>query len=175
VKEDRKAPRSALRILAGLATLALVSGVATAVARGDVPDGAAASRSQQVAKAPQAAKKLTSHPVVIKLAKKGQAPQVGDKLTASTKAWGPGKVTVKYQWFRSGSSKVIGTQASYRVTKQDVGHKLSVKATGSKSGYKKAVRISYSTQKVVKKPAKKTNPKKSDAKLTDDKLTKKKA
>jgi hypothetical protein len=151
VKEDRKASRVGIGIVAGLAALALLSGVATTVARGDVPVGSVAGRPHQVvAKSPQATKRLTSHPVVIKLAKKGKAPQVGDKLTASTKAWGPGKVTMKYQWFRSGSTKVIGTQADYQVTKQDVGHKLSVKAIGTKSGYKKAVRISYSTKKVAK-------------------------
>ncbi|MBK7819843.1 MAG: Ig-like domain repeat protein [Tessaracoccus sp.] len=61
--------------------------------------------------------------------------KVGKTLKATVKTWQPTKVTVKYQWLRDGKAISKATTSSYKLTKADAGKKVSVKVTGSKSGY----------------------------------------
>ena len=77
------------------------------------------------------------------------APRVGETLTASAGAWGPGPVTVTYQWYRSGKKISKATQASYTLTASDSGKQITVKVTGKKSGYKTATKTSAKTAKVA--------------------------
>ena len=77
--------------------------------------------------------------------------QVGQTLTASTpKKFNPSDVTLAYQWLRDG--KAIGGQAgkasSYKLVTADVGAKISVTVTASKSGYTSASVTSPATGKV---------------------------
>ena len=61
--------------------------------------------------------------------------KVGKTLKASVKAWQPATVALKYQWLRDGKAISKATSSSYTLTKADAGKKVSVKVTGSKSGY----------------------------------------
>ena len=70
--------------------------------------------------------------------------KVGKTLKASVKAWAPAKVTLKYQWLRDGKAISKATKSSYKLTKSDAGKKISVKVTGSKSGYTSVSKTSKS-------------------------------
>ncbi|PVZ57479.1 sialate O-acetylesterase [Arthrobacter sp. H-02-3] len=75
--------------------------------------------------------------------------KVGARLTALPGTWGPGPVTLSYQWYRS--QKAIGgaTGPSYKPGPADRGRTLTVKVTGSKAGYVSASRTSAGTAKVA--------------------------
>jgi hypothetical protein len=60
--------------------------------------------------------------------------KTGQKLTAKAEAT-PAGAAIAYQWLRDGQAISGATAASYAVAAADVGHKLSVRATASKSGY----------------------------------------
>ncbi|MDR1710634.1 MAG: Ig-like domain-containing protein, partial [Propionibacteriaceae bacterium] len=60
---------------------------------------------------------------------------VGSLLTAVPGVWGPGAVTLSYQWLRSGKAIAGATQDTYLLQPEDVGKKIQVKVTGSKDGY----------------------------------------
>ncbi|MFV0457995.1 MAG: hypothetical protein ACK5MT_04370 [Actinomycetales bacterium] len=60
---------------------------------------------------------------------------VGSTLSADTGTWGPAPVTFAYQWLRGGSAISGATQATYTTNSADLGAMLSVRVTGSKSGY----------------------------------------
>ncbi|SJN13378.1 Glycerol-3-phosphate ABC transporter, periplasmic glycerol-3-phosphate-binding protein (TC 3.A.1.1.3) [Leucobacter sp. 7(1)] len=66
-------------------------------------------------------------------------PAKGSTLIAQPGAWGPAPVTLSYQWYRNGSAISGANRASYRVTQEDVAHRLSVSVTGTKNGYANAV------------------------------------
>lgn len=76
--------------------------------------------------------------------------KVGKKLTAKTGAWKPGKVSLRYQWLRSGTAIPRATESTYMLTKRDAGKKISVRVTGSRSGYTAAARTSQATAAVEK-------------------------
>ncbi|MDF2562127.1 MAG: hypothetical protein K0R99_3573 [Microbacterium sp.] len=61
--------------------------------------------------------------------------RVAYTLTAKAGVWGPSTVTLKYQWYRSGSEITNATQSTYKLAGADVGKTITVKVTGSKSGY----------------------------------------
>mgnify|MGYP002079102753 CR=1 FL=1 len=61
--------------------------------------------------------------------------KVGKTLKAKVTAWKPAKVTMTYQWLRDGKAISKATTSSYKLTKADAGKKISVKVTGTKSGY----------------------------------------
>ncbi|MDR3201615.1 MAG: FIVAR domain-containing protein, partial [Bifidobacteriaceae bacterium] len=63
----------------------------------------------------------------------GQAV-VGKKLRAKAGAWTPA-AHLAYQWYRGGKAIAKATKAVYKVKRADRGKKISVKVTGSKSGY----------------------------------------
>ncbi|MCI1748295.1 MAG: hypothetical protein LKI24_09480 [Acidipropionibacterium sp.] len=61
-------------------------------------------------------------------------PTVGSTLTAKPGTWSPA-ATLAYQWLRDGKAISGATASTYKIAIADRGHKLSVKVTGSKSGY----------------------------------------
>lgn len=67
---------------------------------------------------------------------------IGSTLTAKTGAWGPAPVTVKVQWFRDGKPISGATKTSYRLINADAGRTITVRVTGSKSGYTTATKTS---------------------------------
>ncbi|TDP91000.1 hypothetical protein EDF62_2657 [Leucobacter luti] len=61
--------------------------------------------------------------------------RVGGAVTAQTGTWKPAGVKLRYQWLRNGAVITGATKAKYTPSRADAGKKLSVKVTGSKSGY----------------------------------------
>jgi ELWxxDGT repeat protein len=67
---------------------------------------------------------------------------VGKTLKAVPGAWAPAKVTLKYQWLRAGKAIKGATKSTYKLVKADAGKRITVKVTGSKSGYASASKTS---------------------------------
>jgi hypothetical protein len=92
---------------------------------------------------------LTSTRLVIKAGKLSKTPtptvtgttRSGSTLTAKAGSWDSG-VKLTYQWLRNGVSIKGATKTSYKLTSADKGKKISVKVTGSKSGYVTVVKTS---------------------------------
>lgn len=59
----------------------------------------------------------------------------GKTLKANPGTWGPGTVTLSYQWFRDGSAISKANKSSYKTTKADKGHKVTVRVRGTKAGF----------------------------------------
>jgi hypothetical protein len=76
--------------------------------------------------------------------------KVGQTLTAKPGAWAPAPVTLKYQWLRAGTAISGATAGTYKPVAADVGQTLTVKVTGSKTGYVAVAKASAATVKVVK-------------------------
>lgn len=66
----------------------------------------------------------------------------GQTLTARAGSWSPAPVTFGYQWLRRGSAINGATSTTYKLTSADIGQALSVRVTGSKSGYTTVTRTS---------------------------------
>jgi hypothetical protein len=62
-------------------------------------------------------------------------PVVGNHLTADPGAWGPGQVNLVLQWYRDGRAIVRANGTTHLLTARDVRHKLTVRVTGSRTGY----------------------------------------
>jgi hypothetical protein len=60
----------------------------------------------------------------------------GHRLVAVSGTWRPAPTSVRYQWLRDGKALPRMTKARYRVKKSDRRHRLSVKVTVTRSGYK---------------------------------------
>ncbi|GEK23554.1 hypothetical protein CXY01_40740 [Cellulomonas xylanilytica] len=60
---------------------------------------------------------------------------VGQVLTAVPGSWAPAPVTLKYQWYRSGTKITGATTGTYTLTTADQGKTLTVHVIGSKPGY----------------------------------------
>lgn len=73
---------------------------------------------------------------------------VGQTLTASVAGWDPSPSAVTYEWFRSGVSSRIASGSTYVLTSRDLGQSLTVRATGSRSGYAATTVSSVATEKV---------------------------
>ncbi|WP_062205982.1 carboxypeptidase-like regulatory domain-containing protein [Demequina salsinemoris] len=69
--------------------------------------------------------------------------KAGSTLTANPGVWTDG-VALTYQWLRDGSKISGATSSTYTLTAADRGHKITVKITGSKSGYTTATKSSAS-------------------------------
>lgn len=69
-------------------------------------------------------------------------PTVGSTMTASPGTWAPSPVTLRYQWLRNGVAISGATSKTYKLVSADAGTKLSVRITGSKSGYTSVTRTS---------------------------------
>ena len=73
---------------------------------------------------------------------------VGQTLTASAGTWGPGSVSLSYQWYRGAKAVDGATKATYALTVADAGSTLSVEVTGIKRLYTTTVRTSAATATV---------------------------
>ena len=88
--------------------------------------------------------KVTSAATTVTLQKLSATPKpkldgirgVNHLLKAKVGTWKPGKVTLKYQWYRNGKAIKGATKISYVTSSTDRGKTLTFKVTGSKSGYK---------------------------------------
>ena len=72
----------------------------------------------------------------------------GKTLKIKMSAWTPAPVKISYQWLRNGSKISGATKSSYKLVKKDKKKRISVKVTGSKSGYTTVSRTSAQTGKV---------------------------
>ena len=90
-----------------------------------LPDGTATSAAVKAGKA------LTKTPTP---AISGTG-KVGKTLKAKAGTWKPSKVKLSYQWLRDGEPIAKATKSSYKLAKADAGRKITVRVTGSKSGY----------------------------------------
>ncbi|RFA10641.1 hypothetical protein B7R54_16595 [Subtercola boreus] len=62
-------------------------------------------------------------------------PGVGKTLSVATGSWTPAPVTFTYQWSRGGTAIAGATGATYVPVTTDAGKVLTVRVTGSRSGY----------------------------------------
>ena len=74
---------------------------------------------------------------------------VGSTLTAVPGTWGPSPVTLRYQWYRSGVAITGSTAATRTLNSYDTGKTLTVRITGSKSGYTTVSKTSAPTTKIA--------------------------
>jgi hypothetical protein len=77
------------------------------------------------------------------------AAKVGSTLTANPGTWGPAPLTLRYQWYRSGIPITGANTATYTPGTADAARTLTVKVTGSKSGYTAISRTSAPTASVA--------------------------
>lgn len=94
---------------------------------------------------------LTSARILIKASKLSKTPtptisgttKVGKTLSAKAGTWDSG-VKLSYQWLRNGVVIKGATKTTYKLATADKGKKISVRVTGTKSGYETAVKTSAS-------------------------------
>ncbi|MGH3456811.1 CHAP domain-containing protein [Aeromicrobium sp.] len=77
------------------------------------------------------------------------APKVGETLTAKAGTWTPSGVSLDYQWLRDGFIIKGADERTYKLTTNDVGHRMSISITGAKSGYASRTASSEPTAKVA--------------------------
>ena len=70
--------------------------------------------------------------------------EVGKTLTATPGTWQPAAERYTYQWLRDGKTINTATAATYKVTAADVGRRLSVTVTGTRTGYTSVSKTSAS-------------------------------
>jgi hypothetical protein len=75
--------------------------------------------------------------------------KVGETLTANEGTWTPDGVTFAYQWYAEGVLVSGATAKTYVLTAADLGKRMQVRVTGSKSGYVNTYATSAPTVKVV--------------------------
>ena len=73
---------------------------------------------------------------------------VGATLTGATTPWDPAQVVLAYQWLRDGQEITDATHETYAVVDGDVGHRLSLRVTGSLEGYTSVTATSEPTDAV---------------------------
>lgn len=76
------------------------------------------------------------------------AAKVGKKLKAVAGGWKPSGVKLKYQWLANGKKLKKATKTTLTLTKSLKGKTITVKVTGSKSGYKTVSKTSPKSAKV---------------------------
>jgi hypothetical protein len=74
---------------------------------------------------------------------------VGSTLTATPGTWGPGAVSLAYQWKVNGVAVAGATAATYVATPDTVGKRLTVSVFGTKVGYVTAARTSTATSPIA--------------------------
>lgn len=75
---------------------------------------------------------------------------VGSTLTANPGTWSPVPTTLTYQWYRSGAAISGATAKTYKLTSTDAGKTLTVRVTGTASGYVTKAVTSAATSTVLK-------------------------
>ncbi|GAA1962065.1 hypothetical protein GCM10009776_25900 [Microbacterium deminutum] len=75
--------------------------------------------------------------------------RVGYTLTAVPGTWGPSPVTLTFQWYRNGAAISNATASTYKLVSADIGKTMTVKVTGSKSGYASASKTSAATGSIA--------------------------
>ena len=75
--------------------------------------------------------------------------RVGQTLTATAGTWGPGTVTLTYQWYRAGTAISGATASTYTLTTSDLGKTLTVHVIGKKSGYATVSKTSAKTSAIA--------------------------
>ncbi|NKX53056.1 S8 family serine peptidase [Arthrobacter mobilis] len=83
--------------------------------------------------------------------------QVGQTLTASKGTWSWG-TSFAYQWLRNGTPVAGATASTYKPSAADVGARLAVRVTGTRTGYTPVARTSAATAAVVKGTLQSTAP-----------------
>jgi hypothetical protein len=76
---------------------------------------------------------------------------VGQTLTATAAAWGPGTVPLTWKWTRNGKTISGATDSSYLLTASDKAARIDAVATGSEDGYTTAS-VSSATKSLVAAP-----------------------
>jgi hypothetical protein len=61
--------------------------------------------------------------------------RVGKTVKASPGSWGPGEVKLSYRWYHAGRAIKGATKSTYKLKASDKGHTVSVKITGSRTGF----------------------------------------
>jgi hypothetical protein len=84
--------------------------------------------------------------------------RVGKTLTANAGAWTPSP-TLRYQWYANGATIKNATAKTFKLTTAQLGKKISVKVTGTKSGYTTTAKTSRQTAKVTATFTKAAKPK----------------
>ena len=79
--------------------------------------------------------------------------RVGEVLTVSGATWSPDDVTTSYAWLRDGTAIPGATESTYTLTVDDVGARMSVRATGTKPGCTPGSSRSIDTAAVGRLPA----------------------
>lgn len=75
--------------------------------------------------------------------------KVGQTVTVGAGSWGPGAVSLSYQWYR-GKTAISGANSTrYTVQAGDAGSKLSVRVSGLRTGYTLTARTSEPTAAVA--------------------------
>ena len=74
---------------------------------------------------------------------------VGGTLHANLGSWSPSPTTSGAQWMRDGVDVSSATGSDYVLSADDVGHRLSVRTSGSRSGYATTTRTSLATSAVI--------------------------
>lgn len=76
-------------------------------------------------------------------------PVTGNTLTANAGTWSPTPITFGYQWLRNGAAVTGASASTYQLTTADVTAKMSVRVTGTKSGFTTATATSAVTAAVT--------------------------
>lgn len=71
--------------------------------------------------------------------------KVGSTLTARAGTWTPAPVTLSYQWLRNGVAISGATSSTYKLTSTDKGKRITVRVTGTKTGYTTLAKTSAAT------------------------------
>jgi predicted extracellular nuclease len=72
--------------------------------------------------------------------------KVGATLRAKTGTWDPKPVKLSYRWLNNGKPISGATESTYKLKKSDKGDRISVRVTGTKSGYTTVVKTSASVK-----------------------------
>lgn len=76
--------------------------------------------------------------------------KVGTVLVVFAGSWSPTPDSYTHQWLRDGSAISGATASTYFLVSADLGHKISVRVTGHRTGYSDASATSAQTDAVVK-------------------------
>lgn len=71
--------------------------------------------------------------------------KVGYTLTARAGTWAPAPVALSYQWARNGVAISGAASSTYKLTSSDKGKRITVKVTGTKTGYTTLAKTSAAT------------------------------